>query len=167
MRACVRVCVCTFKIFFWPSYGGWGRSPPSPPPLQIRHCRCHCQQQQQQPAGRTWQINAVALRRAPPRGNYRRHHRHLPTRRVRPISSRHVQVTPVSQQRPRDADVNRARMPPVIAASPYRVPKSAAAKGDFGHFRSPSSTRYDTRCYFNVRSKADMSQLSLPHGNDN
>jgi len=28
-------------------------------------------------------------------------------------------------------------------------------------------TRYDTRCYFNVRSKADMSQINLPHGNDN
>jgi len=28
-------------------------------------------------------------------------------------------------------------------------------------------SRYDTRCYFNVRSKADMSQLNLPHGNDN
>ena len=27
--------------------------------------------------------------------------------------------------------------------------------------------RYDTRCYFNVRSKADMSQLNLPHGTDN
>jgi len=26
--------------------------------------------------------------------------------------------------------------------------------------------RYDTRCYFNVRSKADMSRLNLPHGND-
>ena len=26
---------------------------------------------------------------------------------------------------------------------------------------------YDTRCYFNVRSKADMSQLNLPHGTDN
>ena len=24
---------------------------------------------------------------------------------------------------------------------------------------------YDTRCYFNVRSKADTSQLNLPHGN--
>ena len=24
--------------------------------------------------------------------------------------------------------------------------------------------RCDTRCYFNVRSKADMSQLNLPHG---
>jgi len=27
--------------------------------------------------------------------------------------------------------------------------------------------RYDARCYFNVRSKADMSQLNLSHGNDN
>ena len=27
--------------------------------------------------------------------------------------------------------------------------------------------RYDTRCYFNVRSKADISQLDLPHGTDN
>jgi len=26
------------------------------------------------------------------------------------------------------------------------------------------SIRYDTRCYFNVRSKADISQLNLPHG---
>ena len=27
--------------------------------------------------------------------------------------------------------------------------------------------RYDTRCYFNVRSKADISQLNLPHGDKN
>jgi len=27
--------------------------------------------------------------------------------------------------------------------------------------------RYDTRGYFNVRSKADMSRFDLPHGNDN
>jgi len=27
--------------------------------------------------------------------------------------------------------------------------------------------RYDTRCYFNVRSKADISQLNLPHRTDN
>ena len=27
--------------------------------------------------------------------------------------------------------------------------------------------RYDTRCNFNVRSKADMSQLNLQHGTDN
>ena len=27
--------------------------------------------------------------------------------------------------------------------------------------------RYDTRCYFNVRSKANMSRLNLTHGTDN
>ena len=27
--------------------------------------------------------------------------------------------------------------------------------------------RYDTRCWFNVRSKADMNQPNLPHGTDN
>jgi len=27
--------------------------------------------------------------------------------------------------------------------------------------------RYDTRCYINLRSKANMSQLNLPHGTDN
>ena len=25
------------------------------------------------------------------------------------------------------------------------------------------TNKYDTRCYFNVRSKANMSQLNLPH----
>jgi len=30
-----------------------------------------------------------------------------------------------------------------------------------------SHTDYDTRCYFNVRSKADISRINLPHGNDN
>jgi len=29
------------------------------------------------------------------------------------------------------------------------------------------TTRNDTRCCFNVCSKADMSRLNLPHGNDN
>ena len=31
------------------------------------------------------------------------------------------------------------------------------------HYRSGDDIRYDTRCYFNVRSKADISQLNLPH----
>ena len=30
-----------------------------------------------------------------------------------------------------------------------------------------NNIRYDTRCYFNVQSKADMSQLNLPHGTKN
>ena len=33
--------------------------------------------------------------------------------------------------------------------------------------RVNDTIRYDTRCYFNVRSKADISQLNLPHGTDN
>jgi len=32
----------------------------------------------------------------------------------------------------------------------------------YGH-----TIRYDTRCYFNVRSKANMSRLNIPHGTDN
>ena len=31
--------------------------------------------------------------------------------------------------------------------------------------RKNTTIRYDTSCYFNVRSKADISQLNLPHGN--
>jgi len=31
----------------------------------------------------------------------------------------------------------------------------------------PLSLRYDTRCYFNVSSNADISQLNLPHGTNN
>ena len=30
-----------------------------------------------------------------------------------------------------------------------------------------ATIRYDTRCYFNVRSKAVMNQLNLPLGTDN
>jgi len=29
------------------------------------------------------------------------------------------------------------------------------------------TVRYDTRCYFNVQSKADMSQFNLPDGTNN
>ena len=43
------------------------------------------------------------------------------------------------------------------------------------HYLSPGNSlvsscctiRYDTRCYINVHSKANMSQLNLPHGADN
>jgi len=35
------------------------------------------------------------------------------------------------------------------------------------NFEKDLRLRYDTRCYFNVRSKADISQLNLPHGTDN
>jgi len=32
--------------------------------------------------------------------------------------------------------------------------------------RAVKQVRYDTRCYFNVHSKANMSQLNLLHGTD-
>ena len=35
------------------------------------------------------------------------------------------------------------------------------------HIHLTIMIRYDTRCYFNVRSKADISQLNLPHGTGN
>ena len=38
---------------------------------------------------------------------------------------------------------------------------------DDGDDDDDDTIRYDTRCYFNVRSKADISQLNLPHGTDN
>ena len=38
---------------------------------------------------------------------------------------------------------------------------------DLENFATAITIRYDTRCYFNVRSKADISQLNLPHETDN
>ena len=35
------------------------------------------------------------------------------------------------------------------------------------HWQQMKDIRYDTRCYFNVRSKADIRPLNLPHGTDN
>jgi len=34
-------------------------------------------------------------------------------------------------------------------------------------YDSYDTIRYDTRCYFNARSKADTSRLNLPHETDN
>ena len=39
-----------------------------------------------------------------------------------------------------------------------------AQRGTLFCAASYDTIRYDTRCYFNVRSKADISQLNLPHG---
>ena len=45
------------------------------------------------------------------------------------------------------------------------APVSTAADAGPVIGSSYDAIRYDTRCYFNVRSKADISQLNLPHGN--
>ena len=46
------------------------------------------------------------------------------------------------------------------------LPKGYCFKRSFSS-SAYDTIRYDTRCYFNVRSKADISQLNLPHGTDN
>jgi len=53
-----------------------------------------------------------------------------------------------------------------IVASGFNILSSNCGKASSNMLRY-DTIRYDTRCYFNVRSKADMSQLNLPHGNDN
>jgi len=48
--------------------------------------------------------------------------------------------------------------PPIIFYRPDALPSAQPIASK--HW----TIRYNTRCYFNVRSKADMSQLNLPHG---
>ena len=45
--------------------------------------------------------------------------------------------------------------------------KFQSVKPDLYEIWWPNTIRYDTRCYINVRSTANMSQLNLPHGADN
>ena len=47
------------------------------------------------------------------------------------------------------------------------LPAYYAERGLSTNWTELNWVRYDTRCYFNVRSKADISQLNLPHGTDN
>ena len=54
--------------------------------------------------------------------------------------------------------------PRVLYSPPVR---SGAEPWPLKVFLYSRGTRYDTRWYFNVCSKADMSQVNLPHGNDN
>ena len=51
----------------------------------------------------------------------------------------------------------------------YNSPETASSlRADFNTADdNDASIPYNTRCYFNARSKTDMSQLKLPHGNDN
>jgi len=55
-------------------------------------------------------------------------------------------------------------VPPTVTYLPYRVYGSTLSKPSGVLSCWPDTIRYDTRCYFNVRSKADISQLNLPHG---
>jgi len=58
----------------------------------------------------------------------------------------------------RAGDIDRLQAP-ALSSNGAAARRSAANAG--------SVKLYDTRCYFNVRSKADISQLNLPHGTDN
>ena len=51
-----------------------------------------------------------------------------------------------------------------ICALPQYASLETNGRGQCSHV---PCVRYDTRCYFNVHSKADISQLNLPHGTDN
>ena len=52
-----------------------------------------------------------------------------------------------------------------VVADVQRAASATPRKASLALFTH--TIRYDTRCYINVRSKANMSQLNLPHGNDN
>ena len=74
---------------------------------------------------------------------------------------------------PTNRTVEVAAATPVLTVhSPLTVYYSAADRGaeycdERVRLCACVTIRYDTRCYFNVRSKADMSRLNLPHGDDN
>ena len=50
-----------------------------------------------------------------------------------------------------------------VEAPPVHTPTDTQTQFERDVIRY-DTIRYDTRCYFNVRSKADISQLNLPHG---
>ena len=53
-------------------------------------------------------------------------------------------------------------------ASPtYAATVPASSRSHVTIYDTTRTIRYDARCYFNVRSKADTSRLNLPHGTDN
>ena len=49
----------------------------------------------------------------------------------------------------------------------HGAPQPLTPSAAYERYLTPTSIRYDTRCYFNVRSKADISELNLAHGNNN
>ena len=54
---------------------------------------------------------------------------------------------------------------PTVRAGP--IPSELTAPPPPQSHREDNTIRYDRRCYFNVCSKANISQLNLPHGTDN
>jgi len=59
--------------------------------------------------------------------------------------------------------------PTIFAGTPFRL-RNICRNGVLPRFRTTTvhpCSRYDTRCCFNVRPEADMSQLNLLHGTNN
>ena len=65
----------------------------------------------------------------------------------------------VAEHRARPGRRSHASLPAAVASLHRRRRSGTSIRYD--------TIRYDTRCYFNVRSKADISRLNLLHGNDN
>ena len=55
----------------------------------------------------------------------------------------------------------------IAMCCPLRITSSTWSISTAGKSAHSVLSSYDKRCYFNVRSKADMSRLNLPHGDDN
>ena len=72
----------------------------------------------------------------------------------------------VTRQR-RGCDLNSGLTAPESSTLTTRLPSRPTTSGGKLLIRTLTSLLYNTRCYFNVRSKANMSQLNLPHGTDN
>ena len=70
------------------------------------------------------------------------------------------------------SDSETLRTPTLMCKRTIRIRDKGGWSGVGGAYVCGTATVYDTvhyltRCYFNVRSKADMVQPNLPHGNDN
>ena len=61
-------------------------------------------------------------------------------------------------------DAHQRKLVPVFCLTVYIL---SSHHNSLAAAAAAATIRYDTRCYFNVRSKADMSRLNLPHGDDN
>ena len=64
-----------------------------------------------------------------------------------------------------DAAITRIRKTPAKDSTSSSSTRTSNGRSSVSIGCSGGRTfRYDTRCYFNVRSKADMNRLNLPHG---
>jgi len=81
------------------------------------------------------------------------------------------QACKVATHKPKVADCSifwkKCSLRHMTRAMVFRHQNSKGQMSRSKFFRVVITIRYDTRRYFNVRSRADISQLNLPHGTDN